>query len=287
MSDLKISVITPSYNQGEYIEETIQSVIRQNYSNIEYFIIDGGSTDNTIEIIKRYESHIDFWVSEADEGQSHAINKGLQRSTGDIVAWLNSDDQYFSADTLKQVAEFFNKHKSVDACYGNNVYVDANGEVLYLRMAPRFFSIKLLKKWNYIHQPTVFLRRDVVSNFHINNELDYIMDYEYWLRVSSRYKFRYLNAIISASRWHRNCKTIGNIDKFFAELQMVHRELDGENRNHLIPPLLVFKVFYNIQRILSTLFLYQLIGGKRFPGIKVLEWKKILKRQMLGLRFGS
>ncbi len=286
MVDLKISIITPSYNQGEYIEETIQSVINQNYSNIEYIIIDGGSTDNTVDIIKKYESNIRYWVSETDEGQSHAINKGFERATGDVVAWLNSDDQYFSVDTLKQVAKFFNKNKDVDACYGNNVYIDSSGDILYLRMAPRFFSIELLKKWNYIHQPTVFLRKDIINKFHINNNLDYIMDYEYWLRISTKYKFRHLNEIISASRWHSSCKTIGNTDKFFEELENVHCELGVGYRNHLIPPLLLFRVFYNFQRILSTLFLYQLISTKRFSSIKLYKWKKIFMRQMLGLRFG-
>ena len=287
MADMKISIITPSYNQGEYIEETIQSVINQDYPNFEYIIIDGGSTDNTVDIIKKYEAHIDYWISEPDEGQSHAINKGIDRATGDIVAWLNSDDQYFSADVLRKVACFFNTFKDVHACYGNNVYVDSNGDILYLRMAPRFWSIGLLKKWNYIHQPTVFLRKDVINNFSINNSLDYIMDYEYWLRISTRYNFKYINEIASASRWHNSCKTIGNTDRFFEELERVHNELGNETFKHLIPPLLLFKVFYNFQRIFSVLFLYQLVSKKRFPSIRLYKWKKIFKRQMFGLRLGS
>lgn len=287
MNDLKISIITPSYNQGEYIEETIQSVINQNYSNIEYIIIDGGSTDNTVDIIRKYESSIEYWVSEKDEGQSHAINKGLERASGEVVAWLNSDDQYFSADILTQVAKFFNKYKDVDVCYGNNVYIDSSGDILYLRMAPRFFSTELLEKWNYIHQPTVFLKKEIIKNFHINNNLHYIMDYEYWLRISTKYKFQHLNEIMSASRWHSSCKTIGNIDKFFEELENVQRELGMESRNRLIPPLLLFRIFYNLQRIVSTLFVYKLFSSKRFSTIKLYSWKKIFMRQMLGLRFGS
>ena len=106
----KISVITPSYNQGIYIEETIQSVLNQNYPNLEYIIIDGGSSDSTVEVIKKYESKIDFWVSEKDKGQADAINRGFAKATGDILCWLNSDD-YFFPDTLKYVASQLNIEK--------------------------------------------------------------------------------------------------------------------------------------------------------------------------------
>jgi glycosyltransferase involved in cell wall biosynthesis len=91
----KITIITPSYNQGEFLEDTFRSVLDQNYPNLEYFVVDGGSTDNSVDIIKRYTEHFDWWVSEKDRGQSHAINKGLERATGDIVTWLNSDDFFY------------------------------------------------------------------------------------------------------------------------------------------------------------------------------------------------
>lgn len=107
-SSLKISIITPSYNQGQFIEETIQSVIQQSYANVEYIVIDGGSKDNTIDIIKKYESKITYWESKKDKGQSDAINKGLAIATGDIVAWLNSDDMY-TENALKRVANIFLK----------------------------------------------------------------------------------------------------------------------------------------------------------------------------------
>ncbi|MFZ4612746.1 MAG: glycosyltransferase family 2 protein, partial [Bacteroidia bacterium] len=103
----KISIITPSYNQGQYIEETILSVINQDYPNIEYIVMDGGSNDQTVEIIKKYESKITYWVSEKDKGQADAINKGFARATGDILCWLNSDDYFFDG-TLKFVAEKLN-----------------------------------------------------------------------------------------------------------------------------------------------------------------------------------
>ena len=109
----KISIITPSYNQGQYLEETILSVINQNYPNLEYIIIDGGSTDNSVEIIKKYEKNISYWVSEKDHGQSNAINKGLAIATGDIVAWLNSDDQYCEK-SLDIISNTFKQHPEIN-----------------------------------------------------------------------------------------------------------------------------------------------------------------------------
>ena len=116
----KISIVTPSYNQGQFIEETILSVINQNYPNLEYIIIDAGSTDNTVEVIKKYEKYITYWVSEPDRGQSHAINKGFDIATGDILAWINSDD-YYAIDTFSSVASNINTRKAM-LLYGNASY---------------------------------------------------------------------------------------------------------------------------------------------------------------------
>ena len=117
----KISIITPSYNQGMYIEETIRSVLLQGYPNLEYIIIDGGSTDNSVEIIKKYEKWISFWVSEPDEGQTNALNKGFNKSTGEIVAWLNSDD-YYLINTFNKLIKFINENPSAFIYYGDLIF---------------------------------------------------------------------------------------------------------------------------------------------------------------------
>ena len=125
----KISIITPSYNQGQFFEETIQSVLGQNYPNLEYIIIDGGSTDNSIEIIQKYEKYLAYWESTKDRGQSHAINKGLSKATGEILAWLNSDDKY-EAGTFNFIANYFYQNKDVDLLYGDVNIINKEGEII-------------------------------------------------------------------------------------------------------------------------------------------------------------
>ena len=119
----KISIIIPSFNQNEFIEETILSIINQNYPNIEIIVIDGGSNDKTLDIISKYKENFDFLISEKDNGQSHAINKGFNKSTGEIVTWLCSDDTYLP-NCLKTVGEYFNKNPDVDFLYGNVISID-------------------------------------------------------------------------------------------------------------------------------------------------------------------
>src|SRR5262249_46923914 len=123
----RITIITPSFNQAQFFEQTIASVLDQNYPNLEYIIIDGGSQDHSVEIIRKYDHRLAYWVSEKDRGQTHAINKGLERATGDIIAYLNSDDFYL-AGTLHRVAEYFQQHPDVDLLHGRCRTVNVNGE---------------------------------------------------------------------------------------------------------------------------------------------------------------
>ena len=119
----KISIVTPSFNQAQFLEETILSVINQNYPNLEYIIIDGGSTDGSVDIIKKYEKHLTYWVSEPDNGHGHALNKGFSTTTGEIMAWINSDDKYYPS-TFATVAEIFNKFSDINWIHGKNSRID-------------------------------------------------------------------------------------------------------------------------------------------------------------------
>lgn len=137
-SDLpKISIVTPSYNQGEFIEETIRSVLLQGYPNLEYIIVDGGSTDNTVDIIKKYDDYISYWVSEPDNGQSHALNKGFSKATGDLIGWQNSDD-YYSREAFKRVAEASKIYQDTDIFYGQVEILDLKKQVKSIVGTPVF-----------------------------------------------------------------------------------------------------------------------------------------------------
>lgn len=284
---LRFSIITPSLNQGRFVEKTIQSVINQDYTDIEYVVIDGGSTDNTVDVIKKYQSYMKYWVSEPDRGQTDAIRKGFEKSSGDIIGWINSDDCYYSKDVFRKIADVFKSNPDVNICYGDNIYINENDSVLYLRKAVPFYSKKLLYIWNYINQPTVFFRRKILDEFELDLSLHYIMDYEYWLRISGRYKFKYVNSIISASRWHAGCKTISNAQAFVDELEKVHARIGKPTLAKIVPLQYIARFFFTLQRWYSIMFLIQLKSQKGFEGVNVSGFSGLLKRQLLGLRFGG
>jgi glycosyltransferase involved in cell wall biosynthesis len=180
----KISIVTPNYNGGQFLEETILSVIGQNYPNLEYIIIDGGSTDNSVEIIKKYEKHLAYWVSEKDKGQSDAINKGFTKATGKIVTWLNSDD-FFLPNTLHKVATYW-QNKTFDFLIGNVKIVDSNSESKGIAKSKVvLYKNYYLPSSSVILQPASFFSKKVLD---VCNGLDasyhYVMDVDFWIRAS-------------------------------------------------------------------------------------------------------
>ncbi|MFZ7127494.1 MAG: glycosyltransferase family 2 protein [Desulfobacterales bacterium] len=204
----RISITTPSFNQGIFLEETIRSVLLQNYPLLEYVIIDGGSTDESVDIIKKYEPWLDHWVSERDSGQSEAINKGWLRSRGDILAWINSDDLYHPGALFK-VGKFFEQHPDVDMLYGDCDIIDENGA--FIRPAPtQPFDLKPLvcNKW-FIPQQSTFIRRRVFEQIgRIDQDLHLIMDWEYWLRIAlNHFKIAYFPERLASFRRYEQAKT--------------------------------------------------------------------------------
>lgn len=207
----KISIIIPSYNQSEFIEETFLSVLDQNYPNLEMIVIDGGSTDNTIDIILKYKDNFKFWVSEKDNGQSHAINKGFNKSTGDIVTWLCSDDTYLP-NCLKTVAEYFNKNQDVDFLYGNVISIDENSrELNKIRNLP-FTKLGFLNSIGSIPQPASFYRKKVLTKSNLlNEEMNFFMDYDLFSRmIISGAKFKSISNLLATYRYHHQSKTINS-----------------------------------------------------------------------------
>lgn len=203
----KISIVTPSYNQAEYLEETIRSILLQNYPNLELIIIDGGSTDGTLDILKKYEPWITYWVSEPDRNQSHAINKGFDVATGDLVGWQNSDDIYLEG-AFYEVVKKINKVKS-DIYYGHIHVIDEKSRVFWgFFFAP--FSVKALVYYgmNFANQ-SMFFPLKAVKSFKISEEHHYAMDRDFIFQLATNgYKFQLINKPLGCFRMHEVAKTV-------------------------------------------------------------------------------
>ena len=203
----KISIVTPSFNQGKYLEETILSVIEQNYPNLEYIVIDGGSSDNSLDIIKKYNDRISYWESESDNGQSDAINKGFDRASGDILSWINSDD-YYNPGTLDEVSKILDRNQN-QLLFGNcKYYNEDNGKSWVSNVGSKFNSFRLPFDYNYLIQPSTFWTRKLWdSTGPLNENYHYGFDWEWILRASKDCEFIYNVNALSVYRLHSNQKT--------------------------------------------------------------------------------
>ncbi len=189
-----VSIVTPSFNQGRFLEATIRSILDQSYKNIEYMVIDGGSKDKSIEILQQYSDRISYWVSEPDRGQAHAINKGLARARGSFLGWVNSDDVLFP-ETIEHAVQAFIQNPSVDVVYGRLERIDENDRLVPTPILPKDrleFSRKNILGECIINQPGSFWRRKIMETAGLLDEsLNYALDYEYWIRlalVGARFK---------------------------------------------------------------------------------------------------
>jgi glycosyltransferase involved in cell wall biosynthesis len=215
------SIITPSFNQGKFIEDTILSVKNQDYPNIEHIVVDGGSKDCTLEILKKYENTYNLkWLSEPDQGQADALNKGFGLAKGMYIGWINSDDCYFDINAISSAVKYFNKYPEYDVIYGDAIRIDENNNFLYV-IKERKFSYDFLTKACFLVQPSVFLRRCVIDNFRLNTALNLAMDYDFWLRIAQRHKFKYINRVFSVDRAQSQRKTIVMGDTWIKEASEV------------------------------------------------------------------
>jgi glycosyltransferase involved in cell wall biosynthesis len=208
----KVSIVMPSYNQGKFIEESIRSVLLQGYPNLELIVIDGGSTDGTLNILQKYSPWLYYYVSEPDRGQSHAINKGLAVSTGDVQAWINTDDLYFPG-ALLQVGKRFYEELDFDVLYGNAVIINETGKRTGEILSVPFNHQAFLHGTVHLAvQSAVFWRRDLFQRVGgVNEDLHYAMDVDMYVRfIAAGGNFRFLHTTLGAYRLYGESKTIAN-----------------------------------------------------------------------------
>ena len=233
----KISIVTPSFNQGEFLEKTILSVLAQGYPNLEYIIIDGCSTDNSVEIIRKYEKHLTYWVSEPDRGQSHAINKGFERATGEIFGWLNSDDFYEPA-ALQAVVVAFKANPDAGAVVGAGNMVDIAHNVIN-HVEPFDVSVETLYHWieRFFMQPSCFFTKKAWEACGpLDEEIHFAMDLDLWLRIAKKLSFARTDTMLSTSLVHTDAKTTTSADlsRMDAALVIVCHGGLKEVRSHLV-----------------------------------------------------
>lgn len=250
----KISVVTPSYNQGEYLERTIVSVLNQNYPNLEYIIIDGGSTDNSVAVIKSYEEYLSFWVSERDQGQAQAINKGFSQATGTISAWLNSDDVYLPG-TLEKIGTFFRDHPLADLVYGNTFYTNKHDEIIGDLVFTKFHLNTLIFNSIGVIQPSTFWKTDAANKLGgLREQFIFCMCLDLFLRMyKAGIEFHFMNDYLSCYRMTKTHKTYTIAHVRLQERKAIIEELldvniDYNSLSHKLRSLL-----YQIRRLFSYL----------------------------------
>lgn len=266
----KISIITCSYQQASYLGYTLRSVIDQQYPNLEYLVIDGGSSDGSTEVIARYANHLAYSVSERDHGQSEALNKGFLRSSGDIVGWLCSDDLLLPG-SLERVAAYFDAHPGVDAVYGNAVLIDANGTPLRAKREMGFSPFTILHDHNYIPQPSMFWRRRLMDRVgHLDQSLHLSMDADYWLRFAANGNIRHIPDFLSCMRSHDHQKVFLDRSGVFGEADRLRQRYGQDGVTAAI-----FRKYARLYRVAYR----WLAGGYNYevPG-EIVEWLKNLHR---------
>jgi len=270
----RVSIVTPSYNQGRFIEETIRSVLLQGYPELEYIIIDGGSTDSSVEIIKKYEKWLTYWVSEPDRGQSHAINKGFEKATGEIYSWLNSDD-YLLKDALKNVATAYNASPRAGAWCGGALLVNRDNRILMVRW-PKVLNKEGIANWhqNSFQQSACFFSKSAWEKCKpLDENLHYAMDFDLWLRVAGAFSIEKASHVLSADHVHANAKTYKEMGHMYAEIFVIQIR-HGYDRLAIEEVSKWFNEYASLKRKLGQFFRFPLF--RVFKPIAQYAWEKLL-----------
>ena len=273
----KISVITPSYNQAQFLERTIKSIIEQDYPNLEYIVCDGGSNDGSVEIIKKYADKITWWCSEKDKGQSDAINKGLKRATGDIVCWINSDDVLLKG-ALMEYARMYKENPDCSVYMAQTMRIDENDNVIYFHILPKLYPCFYKNGILNVPQQSWAWKREIFDTIgYINEERHACMDLEFLMRqIRAGYKIAYSQKTIGAIRLYEGTKTSGdnmsggnNIwerDRKVMKVEFV--DFNYQNVSTIA------RFRYRLIKIVNGIYLKQYILTKRYKGRKYTEYTK-------------
>jgi len=229
-----VSIVTPSFNQAAYLEQTLLSVLEQDYADIEYLVIDGGSTDGSPDIIKRYASRLAYWISEKDSGQADAINKGMARAKGEIVAWLNSDDTYLPG-TVTAAVKAFDENPDVAMVYADMLAVDERGQT-FNTLRYRQLTLEDLLSFQIIGQPAVFMRRSAFEKAGgLDPSFHFLLDHHLWIRIAAQGRILHIPQTWAAARYHAKAKNRAQAAAFGKE---AFRILDWAKTDPDLAPLL-------------------------------------------------
>lgn len=211
-----VSIVTPSYNQAAFLEQTLRSVLEQDYPAIEYLVADGGSTDGSVDILKRYASKLAWWVSEKDHGQAEAINKGFTRAKGKFIAWVNSDD-YYEPGAIKAAVEVLEANPQLGMVFGDVQVVDKDGRVLN-NLHYGNWGLNELMTFHIIGQPSVFMRREVLEKAgHLDLSYHFMLDHQLWLRMGLQAPMQYIPRLMAGAHYHEDCKNLQQAAEFGKE----------------------------------------------------------------------
>ena len=292
----RVSIITPSYNQAQFLEQTIRSVLDQDYPNLEYWVIDGGSTDGSLEIIQKYTDRLAGWVSEPDRGQAEGINKGLARATGDVVAWLNSDDLYYPGAVQAAVAALA-ANPQASFVFSDVESIDEAGQPFH-RMHYGHWGLTDLMRFRIIGQPAVFIRHTFLAQTGLlDPSYHYLLDHHLWLRLAALAEPVYVpGEPWAAARMHAGAKNMAQAAGFAPEAMRLAEWLMQDPRFEPLASQIERQIWAGAYRLAGFYLMESGQAGKalgsyarsfwRFPGIALQDWKRILSAlaSVLGLR---
>ena len=280
-----VSIITPSYNQARFLEQTMHSVLDQDYPNIEYMVVDGGSTDGSVDLIRKAQGKLSWWVSEKDEGQADAINKGLARAKGEIVAWLNSDD-YYQPGAVAAAVKALEEHPQAGFVYGNVRVVDEEEQTLN-QLTYAEWGLTDLMAFRIIGQPSIFMRREVLERAG-SLDLSYhlLLDHQLWIRMAMEAEMVYIPKLWASAHYYDDCKNLAMADGFGSEAKRIVKwmqsnprltEVFNKNRRRILAGAERLNAFYLLDaRQYSSAFCSYWKAFWQYPSAVIPEWYRMV-----------